>query len=140
MGLRIDFTDVPDSGFELIDKGTYSGVVFKIEMKAAKDTGNPYLAFTIKLVDEKYPDRQVFTNMSLQPNALWKLKQTLKAIAPEIDVTSLAEIDTDDLLGRECVVVIDHSVYNGETRVNVKNVLAPKTDSGMSDILPFNLS
>lgn len=141
MSLKIDFTNVPDSGFELIPKCNLDAVVFKIEMKSAKDTGNHYLAFTFKIMDQRYPDRQLFANMSLQPNALWKLKQTLKAIAPEIDVEALAEIDTDELLGRECVIVVDHNVYQGETRNNVKNVLAPRgAGDSMSDLPPFELS
>lgn len=140
MSLKIDFTDVPDSGFELIEKGNYDATVFKIELKTAASSGNPYLAFTLKLQDARYPDRQLFSNISLVPNALWKLKQTLKAIAPEINVDAMADIDTDMLLGKECVVVVDQSLYNGEMRNNVKNIIAPRNATDcMSDLPPFEL-
>src|SRR5690348_7084308 len=92
--------------FEPLEPGAYECTVFNIEQKVGKDSGKPYLEFTFKLKDN---DRRIWSNYSLQPQAIWGLKQMLVnafGFDPEKLSGSDVEFEPKDLLGRECTVVV----------------------------------
>lgn len=135
MGLQLDFTGVPDSN--TVPAGTYNAAVFGIELKPNKAGDGTNMNWQFKIQGGEQDGRSVFTIMSLKPNALWKLKQTLKNIAPEIDTNAVADLDTDTLLGKTCRVVVEISTYEGQERNNIKSVLAPNFYAGEEEALPF---
>lgn len=135
MGLNLDFTSVPDSA--VLPKGTYNCVVYAIEQKISNSSGNPYLNWQFKIQGGECNGRLIFDMTSLQPQALWKLKAHLKAINPGMDLTGSLNLDTDELLGNECRVVVEHETYDGEPRARVKKVLAPDNSSDAGSDLPF---
>lgn len=133
MGLKLDFTDV-QGGFATVPAGTYSAVVYEIEQKTAQN-GNPYLNWQFKIMGGDNDGRIVFDITSLQPQALWKLKSTLKALDPDMDLNGMCDLDTDELLGKECTITIAHEMYNNEPQARVKKV-APASNASSSDDLP----
>lgn len=137
MGLSIDFTDVPSNS--TVPAGTYNAVVFGIELKPNKAGDSMNLNWQFKIQGGEHDGRSLFSIMSLKKEALWKLKQTLKNIAPDIDTNSVADLDTDTLCGRPCRIVVTIQQWEGEDRNNIKNILAPeKTTDALAD-LPFNM-
>lgn len=128
--ISIDFTNVQD-GFELIPKGKYNAKVQNIELKPGKE--HPYFAWTFELTEGEFIGRKAFTNTSLSPKSLWKLKQIIKRVAPEVNVDGISELDPSLFIGKDCVLSIIVEPYEGVDRSKVADVLPPSTDNG----LPF---
>jgi hypothetical protein len=113
----IDFSQTEE--FVLVPEGDYIAKVDDIEQNQG-DAG-PYWAWKFKIrdTDQKYNGQTIFTNTSLAPQALRFLRQELEALGVDIG-KSVRSIDIDDLLGRECVLTIDHdSSYDGRPRPKV---------------------
>lgn len=73
--------------------------IFNIEYKNAKSSGQPMVVFEFKHVGS---NRKAWRNFSLQPQALWGLKEFLVNLG--IDETELEgkfDFDSDEFLGEE---------------------------------------
>ena len=132
--MQVDFTGV-SSGFELIPEGDYRVAVFKVEQKMSK-ANKPYLNFTLKIQEgEGVHGRQMFYVASLQPQSLWSLKATLKALGySDEELKGNFDLDTEGLIGRECMAVVIHEEYNGEMRDHVDKLYlieGANTNSGV---------
>lgn len=115
--VRIDFSETEE--FVLIPEGDYISKVHDIEQNEG-DAG-PYWAWQFKVrdTDKKYNGQTIFTNTSLSPQALRFLRQELESLGVDIG-KSIRDIDIDDLIGRECVLTVDHdSSYDGRPRPKV---------------------
>lgn len=125
-GLTVDFSGVSDGdGFDPLPDGTYNCNVFDVTVEETKAKDGHYLNWQLKITDDGYNNRRVFYNTSLKPQALWKLKQVLNRIAPDMDwgeEFNVGEI-IDSIVGLPCRAVIS---YNDEyDNNNVDDVLAP---------------
>ena len=131
MGLRVDFTNV-ESGFEPIPEGEYEATVYSCEVKTGQTSGQPYLNWQFKLQGGEFDGRRVFYITSLQPQSLWNLKKLLIALGYNAEDLK-GSLDLEPIMaevpGIECVVVIGHEEYNGETRDRVLDVKAAKSSS-----------
>lgn len=137
MGLNLDFTNA-GGDFDALPKATYNATVYAIEQKYSNNGGNPYLNWQFKVQGGEHNGRIVFDTTSLQPQALWKLKGHLKAIDPSMDLSGAMSLDTDELLGKECRIVIIHEMYEGEAKARVKKLLPPDNAAGgVSDVPDF---
>lgn len=135
MGINVDFTDVK-SGFEPIPEGKHDAVVFEIEQKIGQNSGKPYLNWQLKIQGGECDGRRAFFMTSLAPNALWKLKEVLHNLGySKEELEGNFELDTMDLVGRDCTIVITHEEYQGEMRDRVSNILAAgNADNGGADL------
>lgn len=121
----IDFTGVSD-GFSIIPEGVYPVTVFKAEQKMSQ-AQKPYINWTLKIQGGDYDGRQMFFTSSLQPQCLWSLKATLKNLGySDEDLKGNFDLDTEELLGRECQAVVIHEEYKGEMRDHVDKLIAPE--------------
>jgi len=137
-GLTVDFTGVSDGdGFDPLPDGIYNCTVFEVTVKENKKKDGHYLSWQLKVLDDGYNNRRVFFNTSLKPQALWKLKQVLNRLAPDMDwgeEFSIAEI-IDAVEGLPCRAVIS---YNDEyDNNNVDDVLAPDEEADEDEDLPI---
>jgi len=124
MPIRVDFTDVGGE-FTPLEKGTYNAVVYDAEVKDSQ-AGKPYINWDFKITGPSNEGRHQWYMTSLQPQALWKLKQVLIRLgAKEEDLSGVAELDLEEYIGRKCRIVVDHEQYQGEIRSIVVDVLAP---------------
>lgn len=126
MSPTIDFSNVKD-GFEPMPAGKYEAVLTAYEMKIAKQSNSPYVALTFDISEPEYEGRKAWRNFSLQPQALWALKQALVAMG--IDRESLSgEVDLDEVLqgavGLNCILELDIREWNGRFTNEVKAVKA----------------
>ena len=121
MAIKLDFSNTGDSTFEPLPAGLYPATVFDIKQKVGKDSGQPYLEFTFALSDQN--GRRAWSNYSLQPAALWKLKSTLLALGvPAKSLEGNFELDPKDLLGRECVLELIVDSWQGKATNSVNEV------------------
>ena len=126
MGIKLDFSDVDTGRFGVLPNGLYGATIAKITQEKGKSSGKPYLAFVLKL----HPDedrgakkgQQVYDNYSLQPKALWKLKQLLVRLGwSKEELEDEIDFDPSDLIGRE--VVVELTQPNAGYDINqVKNI------------------
>lgn len=119
MALHIDFPE--DSGFETIPPGTYTCSVFDASVLESKSSGAPYIAWTLIILEGDYSGRKLFYNTSLQPQALWKLREVLQALGMEVGDS--IELELDELLGTHLVAETGLREWNGKEREEVQNVL-----------------
>ena len=137
-GLTVDFTGVSaGDGFDPLPDGTYNVAVFEVTVKENNARDGHYLSWQLKVLDEGYNNRRLFFNTSLKPQALWKLKQVLNRIAPDVDwgeEFSIAEIiDTVEGLRARAVVSYNEEYDNN----NVDDLLAPAEEEDEDNDLPI---
>jgi hypothetical protein len=133
MPVRIDMTGAT-AITELIPEATYPAKVKACKfVPKAKSSGNPYLEFQFTIPE--FPKRTFWRNYSLQPQALWALKEMLvNAFGMEVPDGEF-EFEPSDTLGLDCQIVIIHEDdYRGRKdaegnvikRESIDEVLAPE--------------
>lgn len=115
--IELDFTGSSDSEttFEALEPGVYPAHIYNITKKVGVESGKPYLAFEFNLDSTENPSlgkRRAWDNYSLQPQALWKLRDLLKHFG----------YGTDELKGR---IDFDPNEWKGKP---VDLVLGPAED------------
>ena len=121
----LDFTDVSSEGFEPLEPADYNATIFEAKPGTSK-AGQPKLSIVFKIQDGDYKGRQQWLELSLQKQALWKVKGFLLAAGyPSEKMASGFELDTADLVGRPIVIRVGTREYNGTQRNEVTNTYAP---------------
>lgn len=120
----------PASSVEVWDAGVYPGKVAEMVEESAEGSkyGKPRLKWVIRVTDPEgeTQDLWYWTNCTLSKHAAATFRPFVQAIAPETDVDDPdAEVDTDDLIGKRCQVVVGINVEKG--RNTVEKVLPPAT-------------
>jgi hypothetical protein len=112
------------TGFDPLPISAYVCVVESCVHKIAASSGEPTLAWRFKIIEgeESIVGRLLFVNTSLQPQALWKLKETLAAIGEDVESDNYT-INPSSYLGRKAVVVVEgHQEYEGTMRDRVGKI------------------
>lgn len=77
----IEVEGEPSAGLEPVPVGTYRVAVRKCEAKDARSSGKPTIAWELAIIEHpEFTGRKLFSNTSLQPQALWKLEEFLQAL------------------------------------------------------------
>jgi len=145
--VNLNFSDVETRDFEPIPNGVYEAIVHDIEereVQKGENAGAPMWAVQFSINGGPYDNRRVFRNYTLVPNSMWAVKQFLIALG--VDSQQLQgeiTIDTEDLIGLPCRVVIRQREYEGQIQNDVKQVQKskgapnPDTNRKPADDLPF---
>lgn len=111
----------------LMAPGTYRGEISGVEELAAKSSGKPTL-----LIKWVVNGVVVFDYYSLQPKAIWRLRNLLKALnVPFTD----DGFEARDLIGCEAMLRIEHNTWNGRTYNRVLAAFTPETLPAAQEIL-----
>src|SRR5690606_11994980 len=84
---------------------------------------NPYLKWVLEIIDGKHKGKVLYHNTSLQPQALFSLRNTLEALGMEVPQT-VVELDLDNLIGLKAAVSVEIEVYQGKEKSRVVEVFA----------------
>lgn len=133
MKAKFDFTNVQD-GFELIPKGEYPCLLFDVNLKETRKGDDMYV-LVLKIIDGEYKGRQLFYNLPVMPQTMWKIRETLEAFNMEIP-QAVVEVDFDELLGKKCIAIVGHREWQGKNREDVQ-ALKPYNDEDVFDEVPF---
>lgn len=114
-GITLDFTSVPSR--EVLEEGTYELVIKKAEQKTST-TGKPMVVI---LFEEPNSKTGIFENYVLTPDALWKMRELMKALGLATD--GIQELDLDLLMGQTVMGKVIQREYNGEMTNSIKKVL-----------------
>ena len=126
---KVDFTGVGDN-FEPIPAGTYDAVFTSYKNHTSKNDA-PYVSLEFTVNDSEYAGRKAWQNHSFQPQTLWALKRTAKALGAG-DEELTGEMDTDDLLngliGNDCRLDLEVREYQGRFNNGIAAIKAVGLD------------
>lgn len=121
--LTIDATEA--KSFEPIPDGTYETKILEIsEVKQGPKAR--YVNITFEITDGDYIDRRLWRNFVVEgPGSAFLVDLANKALPDEeFEVGSEFSLDTDDLIGQAVIVVTVQEEYEGNTKSEVKRILA----------------
>lgn len=125
-GISVDFTGIEaggGGGGRLLPEGPIKLELTEIEEKEGEESGKPYLQLAFEVPDgEEFAGTKAWDNMSLQPQALWKLRGFLEAAGVET-VDGPMDIDTDELIGVVVTANIIHEDYKGKMKHRIDGYL-----------------
>jgi hypothetical protein len=102
---------------DVVPEGWYHVRIEKGELKDSANTpGEQVWWLTLKVQNEPHVGRIMTDFCSLQPQALAKLKAYYKSIGYDPGPEGH---DPDKLNGSECYVLIQHDLYQGQTRSKI---------------------
>jgi len=113
-GINVDFTGV-EAGGVVVPEDDYLVEVEDVEQKTSDNSGNDYLALTLKIVDGDHKGKKLYHNCSLQPQALFNLRGVLEALGFEVPNGPM-EFDPADMIGQQCGVTVAHETYEGKKK------------------------
>lgn len=121
-GITLDFEGI-STEFEPLPVGTYEASVKDVKYTAeSQKSGKPYLTYVFEVEDPAYKGRQLFHNESLQPQSLWRVAKTLKALGVRVPKGEF-NLDIDELVGLSCRIAVGMDTYRGEPKNSVEEVL-----------------
>lgn len=129
--MKIQFSAA--KALEAIPDGRYALVFVEYKIKVGKESKEPYaaLVFTVDS-DDEYNGRKLFKNLSFQPQAMWKTKQTLVNMGADPDEL-VDDVDIEDILngliGNACAGDVIIKEYNNKL-VNELSEVVDKDDDG----------
>lgn len=125
--VEVDFTNTADVDFELIPPGWYDVLVYDVGLETSQ-SGMRMFKFEFNLLDMAFAGRKVWLRNTIgAKDNNWYLKRTLNALGYEAE--GVVSINTNDLMGREAQVRIEHEEYSGKTREKVVDI----RPNGMGD-------
>ena len=119
INLDYDLGDVA-TDFEPLPSGQYYAKIVNPDdfTLTESQSGKPMIKVAWTVMEGEYEGRKVFDNIVLSID--WKVKQYCVAAGIE----SGSSLDTDDFIGLEGLIQVVQQEYKGETRNNIKTVLA----------------
>lgn len=111
-------------------------IVKLVEMEETESqAGNDMLAATFQVVKGQSTGAKLYDNFVLTEKALWKLQSFLMAVGMKADGKIV--LDIDKLIGKTCIVEVEHEEYEGKTRARIqefKKLAADVDDEDEDDI------
>ena len=136
----ISFQGVEAKTFEPLPKGRYLVKVSAVDYTAeSKRSGEPALSWEFTLNGGEFNGRKGFLNTSLQTQSLWNTLRILTSIGYTEDEVKSREWDfedpevIEDLIGRDCVIVVRHEKFEGEDRQRISRVLSADKLDGVAN-------
>lgn len=114
--ISVDMEGV-ESGGKIVPDGNYHAKIEEIEQKESK-AENDMLVVKWRILAGKGKGGLVYDNISLTPQALWRLKGLMEALEIEVPDGSM-DIDLDELLDQECTIQVTNENYEGKPRPKV---------------------
>lgn len=109
--VKVNFEGI--EGRVLLPEGDYAAKVNSAE-QVESSTGNPMLKWVFHTIDDdkRYHNKPLYVNTSLQPQALWNLRNLLEAMGEDIPDDEF-DLDLESLVGKELVLTVGNEDYEG---------------------------
>lgn len=127
MTFKVDFSGVETGDFDALPSGTYHVKITDGELREAgenaKNPGSQFINWEFTVQAGEFAERKLWTNSSLLPQALFRLKQMFKATGhwteADLEEDNFA-FDIDDAIGLDLKVVVSQRMYEGEKQNDIK--------------------
>ncbi len=112
----------------LVDEGDFSIQPHKCEKQKA-DSGFDYLAWEFKVTDGDFKDSILYYNTSLQPQALWNLRDLLEAFDQEVP-DGVMDLDLDELasLDETAMCTVEHQTHQGKKKSAIVDIFSSESE------------
>lgn len=117
-GVSVDFTGVEAGGGRAIPDGEYIAEVDEVTLETSSESGAQYLKWVFKVPEGKYKGVKIWDNTSLQPQALWRLRQLLEAMEVEVPDGAF-DLELEEYVGNSIGLVIQNEKYQGKDKPRV---------------------
>ena len=126
--VSVDFTDV-EAGGEILPEGVYRAVVESVERKTSQNSGEPMIEVHYKVTEGTQKGNIAYEFLSLQKQALFRLKTRLQALGFEIPSGPI-QFDTDDMVGLPVRLQMGAPRKSPSSDRMLSNVMAVTLDEG----------
>lgn len=119
----------------LVPEGDYAVEVKEVNMKTGSDSGENYLEWKLGIAEEgDLKGQTVYHNTSLQPQALFNLKNLLVSAGVKVPKSAM-KLNLDEMEGLTFGVSIAHELYDGKKKARVVDIfpLQDEEEDGKSD-------
>lgn len=113
--VKVDLTKVETR--RKIPEGNYPVKLEQAKIGESK-SGNEKIEMVFKITGGTYKGSSLYHNCSLQPQALFNLKQVLEALGFEIPKKAF-DLDLDEIIGLECEVEVAHELWEGKAQPRI---------------------
>ena len=124
--LRVDMSGVESGGRNLPD-GSYEFEIIESVVKESAE-GNQYISLKTKVASGSHKGATVYDNLSLLPQALWKLRSLLEALGYDIPDGEM-DLDPSDLVGEKFHAEVTNEKYEGKDRPRISGYLHDSSTS-----------
>lgn len=123
--------DTVESGFEIVPEGTYHLRISSCK-QATSQSGKPKLQFAYEIIaPAEFAGKKIPDSISLQDQALWKLKALVEAAGISYDEDGF---DDDDTIGLEFMAEVGTRMYDNKTVNDITKYMA--SNEGTPGIKP----
>lgn len=129
--MKLDFSGV--EAYVKCAEGQHVVKLVEIE-ETESQAGNDMLNATFKVIKGQSTGATLYDNFVLTEKALWKLQAFLMAVGMKADGKIV--LDLDKLVGKTCIVEVEHEEYEGKTRARIqefKKLGAVESDDDYED-------
>lgn len=119
--VSVDMSEARKS-MEPVPEGVYECEIEKCEVKPSS-SGNLMAVFTFEVQTGDWQGRKFWHNCSFLPQAAFKLLEVLNAVGMEVTEDNI-EFDSDELVGKQCLVTVNQEEYEGKLQNKVQKVNA----------------
>ena len=130
-GKKINLTGVTVGG--TLNEGTYAVKVKEAEIKASKSSGEDVLEVQFEVTSKKGKGHILYHVCSLQPQALFKLKQLFIGIGFKFPENKAFELEADDLVGLESTVEVINKEHEGKEYSNIAKFISESEEDDDDD-------
>lgn len=120
--VSVDFEGV-EAGGRACPDGTYEAEITSA-VEEESSSGNDMIVAKWKILSGKGKGAVIWDNLSLVPQALWRLKGLLEALEVEVPDGSM-DLDLDDLIGQKSTVEVTNEDYDGKKRPRITGYGTP---------------
>lgn len=132
----LDLTGISTT-LEPIGPGQFLIEVASCELRYGKQSGNPYLAYGLVVVDGEFAGRKLFFNSGLTENSAWSTKRTLQNLGfaeEDLDQQQQIEDICAAVVGAQGVAIVEVRPYQGVQRDSVKSIASVSDVGDMPDL------
>lgn len=117
-GATVNFSGIESGGRKCPD-GEYQAEITSAEVEEAK-SGNDMIVVKWKITEGKFKGTVLYDNVSLVPQALWKMKTLLEAIGidPQEEDVAASEY-ASEMVEKTATILVTNETYEGEQRPKV---------------------
>lgn len=120
--VHVNLSDVSNE-FEVLPEGLYNATLVDADLVERDDPDKyPYIKWEFKLTDKP---GKAWTNTSLSPNALFKLRELLEAVGEDenlLDDEDGFDIDPSDYIGEDVTLHLTVGSWKGKAKNEVESV------------------
>lgn len=114
--IEVDFEGV-EAGGRACPDGTYEAEITSAAEEESS-AGNAMIVAKWKITSGKGKGAVIWDNISLTPQALWRLKGLLEALEMEVPDGTM-DLDLDELVGQTSTIEITNETYEGKQRPRI---------------------